>query len=93
MDFFEKQELARRRTKWLVVYFLLAVLGIIAALVDGVLGGIPLAGSAEDDIGDHGHGGESHRDDHMKQNGRVVLKHGGETSGLCFAPQFVKSPP
>jgi len=32
MDFFEKQELARRRTKWLVVYFLLAVLGIIAAL-------------------------------------------------------------
>ena len=32
MDFFEKQELARRRTKWLVVYFLLAVFGIIAAL-------------------------------------------------------------
>ena len=32
MDFFEKQELARRRTKWLVIYFLLAVLGIIAAL-------------------------------------------------------------
>ena len=32
MDFFEKQELARRRTKWLVVYFLLAVIGIIAAL-------------------------------------------------------------
>jgi Zn-dependent protease with chaperone function len=32
MDFFEKQELARRRTKWLVVYFILAVLGIIAAL-------------------------------------------------------------
>jgi Zn-dependent protease with chaperone function len=32
MDFFEKQELARRRTKWLVVYFILAGLGIIAAL-------------------------------------------------------------
>ena len=32
MDFFEKQELARRRTKWLVVYFVLAILGIIAAL-------------------------------------------------------------
>jgi Zn-dependent protease with chaperone function len=32
MDFFGKQEAARRRTKWLVVYFLLAVLGIIAAL-------------------------------------------------------------
>ena len=32
MDFFEKQELARRRTKWLVLYFVLAVFGIIAAL-------------------------------------------------------------
>ena len=32
MDFFEKQELARRRTKWLFVYFVLAILGIIAAL-------------------------------------------------------------
>ncbi|MFZ9964334.1 MAG: M48 family metallopeptidase, partial [Terrimicrobiaceae bacterium] len=32
MDFFEKQELARRRTKWLVVYFVLAILGIVAAL-------------------------------------------------------------
>ena len=32
MDFFEKQELARRRTKWLVFYFVLAVFGIIAAL-------------------------------------------------------------
>jgi Zn-dependent protease with chaperone function len=32
MDFFEKQENARRRTHWLVVYFALAVLGIILAL-------------------------------------------------------------
>ena len=32
MDFFESQEKARRRTKWLVFYFVLAVAGIIAAL-------------------------------------------------------------
>lgn len=32
MDFFANQETARRRTRWLVVYFALAVLGIILAL-------------------------------------------------------------
>lgn len=32
MDFFDKQDRARRRTKWLVVYFVLAVLGIILTL-------------------------------------------------------------
>jgi Zn-dependent protease with chaperone function len=32
MDFFEKQELARRRTRWLIMYFVLAVLGIITSL-------------------------------------------------------------
>jgi len=32
MDFFDKQARAQRRTKWLVVYFLLAVIGIIATL-------------------------------------------------------------
>jgi hypothetical protein len=32
MDFFEKQELARKRTRWLVIYFFLAVVGIILAL-------------------------------------------------------------
>ena len=32
MDFFEKQEKARLQTKWLVFYFSLAVLGIIAVL-------------------------------------------------------------
>lgn len=35
MDFFESQEKARRRTKWLVFYFALAVAGIIAALHTG----------------------------------------------------------
>ena len=48
MDFFEKQELARRRTKWLVVYFLLAVLGIIAALHFGFCA---IFGQAYDDWG------------------------------------------
>lgn len=32
MDFFANQENARRRTRWLVAYFILAVLGIILAL-------------------------------------------------------------
>lgn len=32
MDFFEKQEKARLQTKWLVFYFVLAVIGIIAVL-------------------------------------------------------------
>jgi Zn-dependent protease with chaperone function len=32
MDFFEKQEKARLQTKWLVFYFAMAVLGIIAVL-------------------------------------------------------------
>lgn len=32
MDFFESQERARRTTKWLVIYFALAVVGIIAAV-------------------------------------------------------------
>ena len=32
MDFFDKQEQAQRRTKWLVIYFLLAVVGIILTL-------------------------------------------------------------
>jgi Zn-dependent protease with chaperone function len=32
MDFFERQARAQRRTRWLIVYFLLAVVGIIAAL-------------------------------------------------------------
>ncbi len=32
MDFFEKQDRARRKTRWLIVYFLLAIVGIIATL-------------------------------------------------------------
>lgn len=32
MDFFERQDQARRKTRWLVIYFALAVLGIIAAV-------------------------------------------------------------
>ncbi len=32
MDFFERQEIARRNTRWLVVYFILAVLGTVIAV-------------------------------------------------------------
>lgn len=32
MDFFERQEHAQSRTRWLVVYFALAVIGIVAAI-------------------------------------------------------------
>jgi Zn-dependent protease with chaperone function len=32
MDFFQRQDMARRKTKWLVVYFILAVLGILLAV-------------------------------------------------------------
>ena len=42
MDFFEAQEQARRKTKWLVLWFILAVIGVVAAvdvLIFFVLGG------------------------------------------------------
>jgi len=48
MDFFGKQEAARRRTKWLVAYFALAVLGIIAALH---IGFCAILGQPADDMG------------------------------------------
>ena len=32
MDFFDRQEGARKKTRWLVVYFLAAVLGIITCI-------------------------------------------------------------
>lgn len=38
MDFFEHQELARKKTRLLVVYFILAVLGIIASIYAVVVG-------------------------------------------------------
>ena len=36
MDFFEAQEQSRRRTKWLILWFILAVVGVVAA-VDALL--------------------------------------------------------
>ncbi len=44
MDFFDKQECARKKTKWLVCYFLLAVAGIILTLqiVFALILGYPL---------------------------------------------------
>ena len=37
MDFFEAQDQARRQTKWLLLYFVIALLGIVLAmhLLDG----------------------------------------------------------
>src|SRR5271170_7933048 len=32
MDFFERQDKARKKTKWLVVYFILAVVAMIIAI-------------------------------------------------------------
>ena len=42
MDFFEAQEQARKRTKWLVLWFVLAVIGVVVAvdaLIFFVVGG------------------------------------------------------
>ena len=48
MDFFEHQELARKKTRLLVIYFILAIVGIIASIY-----GVMVAGSLflEDDNG------------------------------------------
>jgi hypothetical protein len=32
MDFFERQDKARKKTKWLVIYFILAVAAMIVAI-------------------------------------------------------------
>ncbi len=46
MDFFESQELARRKTKWLIVLFILAVLAIIASIYAIVVLALSLASEA-----------------------------------------------
>lgn len=37
MDFFERQDKARRKTKWLIIYFAMAVIGMTAAIYIAVL--------------------------------------------------------
>lgn len=37
MNFFEAQDDARRRSKWLVLYFILAIIGIVIALYAAIL--------------------------------------------------------
>ena len=37
MDFFERQDKARRKTKWLVIYCAMAVVGMTAAIYIAVL--------------------------------------------------------
>ena len=45
MDFFERQDVARKKTKILVFYFALAVIGIIAAIYTLVVIGLGIADS------------------------------------------------
>ncbi len=46
MDFFEQQDAAKRRTRWLIVYFVLAVVAIVAAIYFVVLIGMVFAGGS-----------------------------------------------
>lgn len=48
MNFFEAQDDARRRTRWLVVYFLLAMLGIVASVYAIVAGLMTYLGASEE---------------------------------------------
>ena len=47
MNFFETQDRARRRTKWLVVYFIFAVISIVLSVYFGVIFGMKMAGAQE----------------------------------------------
>ena len=48
MNFFEAQEKARRRTKWLVAYFFCAVISIVVSVYIGVAFAMKLAGSRQE---------------------------------------------
>ncbi|MCC6883094.1 MAG: M48 family metallopeptidase, partial [Verrucomicrobiales bacterium] len=51
MDFFDHQERARRRSRWLVLYFLLAILGLIATLYAVVLAAYAWSGPGVEKLG------------------------------------------
>ena len=51
MDFFDHQERARRRSRWLVLYFLLAILGLIASLYAVVLAAYAWSGPGVEKLG------------------------------------------
>lgn len=48
MNFFEAQDQARRRTKWLVAYFVCAVISIVVSVYFGVAFAMKLAGSRQE---------------------------------------------
>jgi Zn-dependent protease with chaperone function len=50
MNFFERQEAARRVSKWLILLFLMAVGGIVLAVDFGVLVALAASGTSDDDI-------------------------------------------
>ena len=49
MDFFQNQEVARKKTGWLIVYFLLAVILIILTVYVAIAVVLQMAGPAERD--------------------------------------------
>jgi len=49
MDFFAQQDVARRRTAWLIFYFCLAVVGIVAAFYFVALAGMVVAHTMDDE--------------------------------------------
>ncbi|MCP5554187.1 MAG: M48 family metallopeptidase [Akkermansiaceae bacterium] len=51
MDFFDHQERARRRSRWLVLYFLLAIVGLIASLYAVVLAAYAWSGPGVEKLG------------------------------------------
>ncbi len=86
MNFFETQDRARRRTKWLVFYFICAVVAIVFAAYFGVIFGMTLAGDRLD-LWEPGwfisiagvtcllvFGGSAYKSSQLRQGGRVVAK-------------------
>jgi len=86
MNFFETQDRARRRTKWLVFYFICAVVAIVFAAYFGVILGMTLAGDRLD-LWEPGwfisiagvtcllvFGGSAYKSSQLRQGGRVVAK-------------------
>ena len=86
MNFFETQDRARRRTKWLVFYFICAVVAIVFVAYFGVIFGMKLAGDRLD-LWEPGwfisiagmtcllvFGGSAYKSSQLRQGGRVVAK-------------------
>lgn len=86
MNFFETQDRARRRTKWLVFYLICALVAIVFAIYLGVTFGMALSGDRLD-LWDPGRfiliatttcllvfGGSIYKSSQLRQGGRVVAK-------------------